>query len=93
MPIYSTDALVRRATSLQLTADARGPVASLPSALWQQLALAAGDKVRVKQGAASAVLPAREDATLAANAVRVPAGHPDTATLGAMFGTLVVEKA
>jgi NADH-quinone oxidoreductase subunit G len=93
VPIYSTDALVRRATSLQLTADARGPVASLPSALWQQLALAAGDKVRVKQGAASAVLPAREDATLAANAVRVPAGHPDTATLGAMFGTLVVEKA
>jgi hypothetical protein len=25
--------------------------------------------------------------------VRVPAGHPETATLGAMFGAISVEKA
>ena len=31
-PIYSTDSLVRRALSLQLTADARAPQASLPRA-------------------------------------------------------------
>ena len=30
VPIYSTDSLVRRALSLQLTADARAPQASLP---------------------------------------------------------------
>ena len=30
VPIYAADALVRRAESLQLTADARAPVASLP---------------------------------------------------------------
>ncbi len=93
VPIYSSDALVRRASALQLTADARAPVASLPSALWQQLALVAGDKVRVSQGAASAVLPAREDSSLAVNTVRVPAGHADTATLGAMFGAITVERA
>jgi NADH-quinone oxidoreductase subunit G len=93
VPIYAADALVRRAASLQRTADARRPVAGLPSALWQQLGLQAGDSVRVSQGAASAVLPAREDATLAPNAVRVPAGHPDTAMLGAMFGAVTVEKA
>ena len=59
-------------------------MASLPPALWQQLALRAGDHVRVTQaqGAASAVLPALLDATLAENVVRVPAGHPSTATLG-----------
>jgi NADH-quinone oxidoreductase subunit G len=94
VPIYATDPLVRRATSLQLTADAKtAPQASLPAALWQQLGLSAGDKVRVAQGSASAVLPARLDATLAANVVRVPAGLAETATLGAAFGALTVEKA
>ena len=93
VPIYATDSLVRRAAALQLTADAKAPVVSVATALWQKLGLSAGDKVRVSQGAAHAVLPARADATLAAGAVRVAAGHADTATLGAMFGAIQVEKA
>jgi len=93
VPIYATDALVRRAPSLQRTADARRPVVGLPTALWQQLRLKAGDRVYVSQGAAGAVLPAEEEPGLAPDAVRVPAGHPDTAALGAMFGPLTVEKA
>jgi NADH-quinone oxidoreductase subunit G len=93
VPIYATDSLVRRASSLQLTADARAPVASVPASLWSQLGLSAGDKVRVSQGAAHAVLPAVLDASLAERTVRVPAGHADTATLGAMFGAINVEKA
>jgi NADH-quinone oxidoreductase subunit G len=93
VPIYATDSLVRRAVSLQLTADARAPQASLPSALWRELGLAAGDKVRVSQGEAHAVLVAREDKSLAATAVRVPAGHVLTAGLGAAFGPIAVAKA
>jgi NADH-quinone oxidoreductase subunit G len=93
VPIYATDSLVRRATSLQLTADARAPVASLPPALWSQLGLNDGDKVRVSQGAAMVVLGARVDPTLALGTVRVPAGHEHTAMLGAMFGEVRVEKA
>ena len=93
VPIYATDALVRRSPSLQQTVDGKRPVASLPSALWQQLGLQAGDRVRVAQGEGSAVLPAREDSSLADDTVRVPVGHPDTATLGAMFGAISVEKA
>jgi NADH-quinone oxidoreductase subunit G len=93
VPIYATDSLVRRATSLQLTADARAPVASLPPALWSQLGLNDGDKVRVSQGAAMVVLGARVDPALALGTVRVPAGHEHTAMLGAMFGELRVEKA
>ncbi len=65
----------------------------LPSALWQQLGLQAGGRNRVAQGSASAVLPAREDATLAATAVRIAAGHASTAALGAMFGSVTIEKA
>ena len=93
VPIYATDSLVRRATSLQLSADGRAPFASLPQDLWSQLGLSEGDKVRVSQGTAQAVLPARLDASLAATAVRVPAGHADTASLGAMFGAIGIEKA
>jgi NADH-quinone oxidoreductase subunit G len=92
VPIYATDALVRRATSLQLTADAREPVASLPSALWKELGLADGARVLVVQGEGAVVMPAREDASLAAKTVRVPAGHLSTAALGAMFGPITVEK-
>ena len=92
VPIHTSDAIVRRAVSLQLTADAKGPWVGLPSALWQQLGLAPGARVRVAQGEGSAVLSAREDSSLAADAVRVPAGHQTTATLGAMFGAITVER-
>ena len=93
VPIYSVDPLVRRATALQLTRDAQSPVVGVPSGLWQQLALQPGDRVRVSQGAAQATLAAREDSTLDAQTLRVSAGHPDTAALGAMFGPIAIEKA
>ena len=92
VPIYATDMLVRRAASLQLSADARPPVAGLPGSLWRQLGLQAGDKVLVAQGENAVVLDARMDATLAEHTVRVAAGHPATAALGGMFGAITVEK-
>ena len=92
VPIYETDALVRRATSLQLTVDARTPSVGVPSGLWAQLGLQEGSSVRVTQGSASAQLPARLDATLNARTVRVPSGTAQTRTLGAMFGPITVDK-
>jgi NADH-quinone oxidoreductase subunit G len=91
VPIYGTDPLVRRSAPLQATRDALPPVVGVPSALWRELGLKAGASVRVTQGQASAVLPATEDATLAATAVRIAAAHPSTASLGAMFGTVGIE--
>jgi len=93
VPIYSTDALVRRAASLQATRDAQAPMVGVPTALWRQLGLQPGARVRVSQNGASAVLPAREDPTLAPTAVRVAAGHPSTASLGPMFGAIGVTAA
>ena len=84
VPIYATDPIVRRAPALQATADAAASVVGLPTALWQQH----GDKVIVTQGSARVTLAAREDRTLAANAVRVPAPHG-----AAMFGPITVERA
>ena len=66
VPIYATDSLVRRSASLQATVDARAPqVGVWPTALAQQLGLSTGDRVKVSQGSASAVLPLRVDASLA----------------------------
>ncbi|WP_281914970.1 NADH-quinone oxidoreductase subunit NuoG [Caldimonas thermodepolymerans] len=93
VPIYSTDPIVRRARSLQLTRDARPPVAGLPAALWERLGLKDGEPVRLVQGKAVALLPARLEPGLPANCVRVPAGHPATSGLGAMFGAIEVTKA
>jgi NADH-quinone oxidoreductase subunit G len=93
VPIYATDPLVRRAESLQRTADARAPRAMLPQALWDKLGLKEGARVLVQQGTVAQVLPAALDATLVPDAVRIAAGHPDTVALGAMFGLIAVEKA
>jgi NADH-quinone oxidoreductase subunit G len=91
--IYATDSIVRRAPSLQQTNDAAAPKAWLARDLAQKLGVAAGDQVKVTQGEGSAVLVAAIDAALPANVVRVAAGHQSTAALGAMFGSISVEKA
>ena len=93
VPIYATDSLVRRAPSLQLTADALAPPVGLSQALWDRLTLSPGDKVRVSQGDATALLAARVEPTLAPSVVRIAAGRADTACLGAMFGAVTVERA
>lgn len=91
--IYATDSIVRRAPSLQQTNDAVAPKAWLASDLAQKLGVAAGDQIKVTQGEGSAVLTAAIDARLPANVVRVAAGHQSTSALGAMFGSISVEKA
>ncbi|WP_442808990.1 NADH-quinone oxidoreductase subunit NuoG [Trinickia soli] len=94
VPIYHADALVRRAPSLHLTAASRvAAQVGLPAALFDQLGLKEGDKVRVRQGDRSVEAGATRDAMLAPTAVRVSAGTQLGAALGGLFGTLVVEKA
>jgi NADH-quinone oxidoreductase subunit G len=89
VPIYASDATVRRSVPLQLTADAKGPLVGLPPALFAQV----GAKVRITQGEGHAVLTAGADASLAEGTVRIAAGHASTAALGPMFGAVKVEKA
>jgi NADH-quinone oxidoreductase subunit G len=90
--IYFSDAIVRRSEPLQRTADANAPLVCLPKALADELGVKAGDSVKVTQGSGSAVLVADVDAQLPAKVVRVTAGHPAVAGLGAMFGPINVEK-
>jgi len=94
VPIYHADPIVRRADSLQLTAAARrAQQVSLSADLFAGLGIQSGDPVRVTQGEGSVVLPGVLEKTLPANTVRVPAATPAAMGLGAMFGTVKVEKA
>ncbi len=93
VPIYFSDALVRRADSLQKTNDSAVPCVKLNNSELQKLGLQAGDAIKVTQGNASAQLTVQADEGVPAGAVRIAAGHPATALLGAMFGTITVERA
>ena len=92
VPIYSTDALVRRASSLQNTHDAAIPVLQMQSSELNKIGAHSGDEVVVHQGDASIKLLSLANDTLPSGTVRIAAGHPATSTLGAMFGTIMVER-
>ena len=93
VPIHFADALVRRAPSLQETADAAAPVVRLHPATAARLNLQDAANVTVSQGGSKVVLPLVLDKTLAEQVARVPAAHLATSQLGAQFGQILVERA
>jgi NADH-quinone oxidoreductase subunit G len=93
VPVYFTDPLVRRARALQQTADARSPRACANARTLAQFGLVAGDKARVRQGDATALLECMLDERLPDGVIRVPTAHASTSTLGAMFGAISLERA
>ncbi len=85
VPIYQADAIVRRAASLQKSRDAAAPRAWMNAELFRKLGLSEGGSVGLRQSHGEAVLPAAIDDRLPDRCIRVPAGHPLTASLGGMF--------
>ena len=93
VPIYATDALVRRASSLQKTADAKNAKRIfVASDVAGKHGLVDGTEVRITQGDASIVLQAKLDKRLAKSCVRIAAALHETSTLGPMFGTVTLEN-
>ena len=93
IPIYSADALVRRAASLQRTVDARAPKARMHRSLFETLGLAAGAQVKVTQGQGEAVLTAMIDGAVPPGVVRIAAAHASTCGLAGLSGPVSVERA
>ncbi len=93
VPIYAADAIVRRAVALQKTSDAATPCVMMHSDELAKLGVQSGDQVKVSQGQGSVNLGVTADDKLPRGTARVAAGHAVTATLGAMFGTITVERA
>ncbi|MBI5659767.1 MAG: NADH-quinone oxidoreductase subunit NuoG [Nitrosomonadales bacterium] len=93
VPIYSADAIVRRAAALQKTRDAEEPRVAMRGDDLEKIGVSAGDRVKVTQGENSVGLVAAADDSLPPGVARVPAGHAATVGLGAMFGNVTVERA
>jgi NADH-quinone oxidoreductase subunit G len=94
VPIYFADPLVRRAASLQQTADASVPRAFANGTLLAKLGVTAGSRVRVQQDGGEALVTIERDDRLADGVLRLAAAHPSTAGLGGMFDAVTaVEKA
>jgi NADH-quinone oxidoreductase subunit G len=93
VPIHFADPLVRRAPSLQATADAKPPKARLNRTLLDQLGLEEGAQIRIRQGRGEAVLATQVDPGVPPGVVRVAAAHPSTCGLEGLSGPVSVEKA
>jgi NADH-quinone oxidoreductase subunit G len=90
-PIYGTDPQVRRAPSLQKTADAKAAAtARVNAATAAAQGLAPGDRVRVRQGGGECTLAVAIDAALPDGCVRVSRGTLESAALG--DGPVSLEK-
>ncbi len=93
VPIYFSDAMVRRAESLQATPAADTPDARVNGKTLASLGLSSGDRVRVKSASGAVELFIKLDDTLADGAMRIAAAHAATAALGSAFEQLSVERA
>ncbi|MBU0620723.1 MAG: NADH-quinone oxidoreductase subunit NuoG [Gammaproteobacteria bacterium] len=93
VPIYYSDAVVRRSAPLQATTDGAIPLVWMHGEEMKKLGLQSGTVVKVSQGQGSVKLFAAADDKLPVGVVRLAAGHAATAALGAMFGTITVERA
>lgn len=93
VPIYRTDAIVRRAHALQASQASRAPVARMHAKTLSTLGIEIGAVVRVKSASGHIEIVAEQDNTLSAGAVRIAAGFTQTAALGSAFGHLSVERA
>jgi NADH-quinone oxidoreductase subunit G len=91
--IYSSDAIVRRAESLQLTADAKAPLLRVSVEVAASAGISDGDKVKVSQGSSTVLATAKVDSALAAGVVRVMAGTSSTTDLNGYFGQVSLERA
>src|SRR5690606_13036212 len=92
VPIYFSDAIVRRAPALQAAPASRGPFARMSRATLDELGIASGSRVRVSSASGAVELDAVQDDSVLDGTVRVAAAHHSTVALGSAFGNLTVER-
>lgn len=93
VPIYRSDAMVRRSEPLQAAPASKKPAAHMNGNTLTSLGLTAGVKVRVTGGQGAVELETVQDDAVADRAVRIAAAFENTAALGGAFGQLSVERA
>jgi NADH-quinone oxidoreductase subunit G len=93
VPVYFADPLVRRAVSLQATADAKAPKARVNRTLLDRLGVEEGGQIKVRQGNGEAVLATQIDPGVPPGVVRIAAAHPSTCGLAGLSGPVEVSRA
>ena len=91
VPIYRSDAMVRRAEPLQQTAASQAPQARMCAATLASLGVESGGTVRVRSPQGEITVTALLDNAVAQGAVRLSAAFAETLPLGGAFGQLSVE--
>jgi len=91
--IHGSDALLRRAGSLQATPDATAAShARMNAATARAAAVEEGAGITLKQGEASASVTVEISERVADNCVWLQSGTPASASLGAAFGSISIER-
>ena len=93
VPIYRTDAIVRRSAPLQETTASQAPRARMSAATLAKLGVESGDALSIASSQGRVTLSALLDDTVAAGCVRIAAAFPETMALGGADGQLNVERA
>lgn len=93
VPIYRSDAIVRRAHALQQAPASAAPVARVHSVTLGASGLQDGDKAKLASGTGEVLLTVRVDDRVPQNCVRVPVAFKETAALGASESILRMERA
>ncbi|MDN5842501.1 MAG: NADH-quinone oxidoreductase subunit NuoG [Alcaligenaceae bacterium] len=92
VPIYRSDALVRRSQPLQEHVASAPPQAGANGATLQSLGMQDGDQVRISGSQGSIELQVVADDAVADRCLRIASAFPQTAALGAGLGQLTVER-
>jgi len=92
VPMYSIDALSRRAHALQLTPDAWGAALCLNTGAAHKLGLGESASVLITQGDGSAEFDVRVDDSVPDGCIWLPTAVPGSEALGLGFGPVSVEK-
>jgi len=92
VPMYASDAIVRRSGALQHTPDAWSNGARINNSMAAGLSLGEGDSIRLTQGENSAEMTVTIDDGVPDNCVWLPAALPASVGLGCSFGEISVEK-
>ena len=92
VPMYATDSLVRRASSLQQTKDAQSLCVRLNTAEAERLGVSAATTVTVKQGDISSDLSLVIDDTIPDASAWIATGLEGCDALGDAFGAVSIEK-
>ena len=93
VPMYATDSLVRRATQLQKTKDAKHDCVLINSSLAEKLSLQDGDKVKFTQQGSSDYGSVKVDDLIADDCVWLPAAQEISMNMAQTYAPIELEKA